>query len=125
MTAGGEDDTVLAGIARALRPGGRLALSAFNAYFAVRYHDGRRRSTPTSACPTSAPRSATPTAGRSRSTCGPAATRRASCGCCSTGHGLDVERISSVEPGAYGDDAADDRVAEFLVARRRESSHSD
>ena len=39
MTAGGEDDTVLAGIARALRPGGRLALSAFNAYFAVRYHD--------------------------------------------------------------------------------------
>ena len=26
---------------RAVRPGGRLALSAFNAYFAVKYHDGR------------------------------------------------------------------------------------
>lgn len=38
MTAGGEDATVLAGIARALKPGGRLALSAFNAYFAVKYH---------------------------------------------------------------------------------------
>lgn len=38
MTAGGDDRRVLAGIARALRPGGRLALSAFNAYFAVKYH---------------------------------------------------------------------------------------
>jgi len=38
MTAGGEDARVLAGIARALKPGGRLALSAFNAYFAVKYH---------------------------------------------------------------------------------------
>lgn len=39
MTADGEDARVLAGICRALRPGGRLALSAFNAYFAVRYHE--------------------------------------------------------------------------------------
>ena len=39
MTAGGDDALVLGGIARALRPGGRLALSAFNAYFAVKYHD--------------------------------------------------------------------------------------
>jgi 2-polyprenyl-3-methyl-5-hydroxy-6-metoxy-1,4-benzoquinol methylase len=40
MTAGGDDDLVLAGMAAALRPGGRLALSAFNAYFAVRHFDG-------------------------------------------------------------------------------------
>ena len=40
MTAGGDDARVLSGIARALRPGGRLALSAFNAYFAVRHFDG-------------------------------------------------------------------------------------
>src|SRR5580765_3179713 len=33
MTADGEDEAVLAGIARALRSGGRLALTAFNAYF--------------------------------------------------------------------------------------------
>lgn len=31
------DDTILAGIARALRPGGRVAVSAFSAYFQVRY----------------------------------------------------------------------------------------
>jgi SAM-dependent methyltransferase len=33
----GPDEDVLAGMARALRPGGRLALTAFSAYFAVRY----------------------------------------------------------------------------------------
>lgn len=33
-----EDALVVAGMARALRPGGRVVLSAFNAYFAVRYH---------------------------------------------------------------------------------------
>lgn len=37
MTAAGDDDVVLAGMARALRPGGVLALSAFSAYFAVKY----------------------------------------------------------------------------------------
>ena len=40
MTANGNDLDVLTGIRRALRPGGRLALSAFSAYFAVKYHDG-------------------------------------------------------------------------------------
>jgi SAM-dependent methyltransferase len=34
----GEDLTVLEGMVRAVRPGGRLALTAFNAYFQVRYH---------------------------------------------------------------------------------------
>ena len=46
MTADGDDDAVVAGMARALRPGGRLALSAFNAYFAVKLPRGgdvRRR----------------------------------------------------------------------------------
>ena len=38
QTGPGEDAAVLAGISRALRPGGRLALSAFNAYFSVKYH---------------------------------------------------------------------------------------
>ena len=74
--------TCSAGIARALRPGGVAAVSAFSAYFQVRYledtdrfdadagvnhertevRDERRR-------------------GRPRSTCGPRASRRASCGC--------------------------------------------
>ena len=82
MTAGGEDATVLAGIARALRPGGRVALSAFNAYFAVRHHDRgdvrrRHRRGPR------AHRGARPRRRGHESTSGPAATRRASCACCS------------------------------------------
>ena len=39
MTAGGHDMDVLKGIRRALKPGGTLALSAFNAYFAVKYFE--------------------------------------------------------------------------------------
>ena len=42
MTAGGDDERVVAGMAAALRPGGRLALSAFNAYFVVKYHEEGR-----------------------------------------------------------------------------------
>ena len=42
MTADGDDMTVLRGIARALRPGGRLALSAFSSYFVVK-HFGESR----------------------------------------------------------------------------------
>ena len=38
MTAQGHDTDVLAGIRRALVDGGGLALSAFNAYFSVKYH---------------------------------------------------------------------------------------
>lgn len=39
MTANGDDHLVLDGMHRALRPGGALVLSAFNAYFAARYHE--------------------------------------------------------------------------------------
>ena len=39
MTAPDENQAVLDGIAAALDPGGQLALSAFNSYFAVKYHD--------------------------------------------------------------------------------------
>ncbi len=39
MTADRDDDAVVAGMARALRPGGRLALSAFSSYFVVKYHE--------------------------------------------------------------------------------------
>jgi SAM-dependent methyltransferase len=37
--APGDDDAVLDGMARALRPGGRLAMTAFSSYFAVRHLD--------------------------------------------------------------------------------------
>ncbi len=39
MTADGDNQAVLSGIAAALKPGGRLALSAFSSYFAVKYHE--------------------------------------------------------------------------------------
>jgi SAM-dependent methyltransferase len=39
MTADGHDESVLAGMSNALRPGGRLALSAFSSYFAVKYFE--------------------------------------------------------------------------------------
>lgn len=39
MRTEGDDERVLEGIARCVRPGGLVALSAFNAYFAVRYHE--------------------------------------------------------------------------------------
>lgn len=39
MTANGHDIDVLRGMRRALKDNGRLALSAFNAYFAVKYHE--------------------------------------------------------------------------------------
>ena len=39
MREDGEDESVLRSIAAVLEPGGRLALSAFNAYFSVRHHE--------------------------------------------------------------------------------------
>lgn len=39
MTRSGDDESVVAGLRAQLRLGGRLALSAFNAYFSVKYHE--------------------------------------------------------------------------------------
>ena len=95
----GEDAPVLAGMARAVRPGGRLAVSAFNAYFQVRYREGT--STPPPASTTSAPRSATRAARRRAvdlwTTCFTptrAALARA-------GAGLGVDASGRSSPGAY------------------------
>jgi SAM-dependent methyltransferase len=114
MTAGGEDGAVLAGIARALRPGGRLALSAFNAYFAVKYHTeatfdadlGVAHERTDVRDPDGRPREVDLWTG------------------CYTPrelrlllelHGLAVDRISSVEPGSYGDDSPTIESPEFLA----------
>ena len=40
MRVAGEDEAVLSAIGRSVRAGGGVALSAFNAYFSVRYHEG-------------------------------------------------------------------------------------
>jgi SAM-dependent methyltransferase len=114
MTADGEDDAVVAGMARALRPGGRLALSAFNAYFAVKYHDDADFDASTGV-------SHEVTEIRSES--GEPRTVDLWTGCYTprelrlllAAHGFTVESIASVEPGAYGVDPPSAESPEFLV----------
>jgi SAM-dependent methyltransferase len=119
MTAAGDDGRVVEGMVRALRPGGRLALSAFNAYFAVKYHtdasfdaatgishertdvrneDGRSVEVDLwTACYT------------------PRELRQLL-----TAHGLVVDGISSVDPGNYGTTPATTESSEFLVIASRQ-----
>ena len=115
MTADGEDGVVVAGMARALRPGGRLALERVQRLLrreVPRGADVRRRP---SACRHERTEVRDPAGDAPRSTCGPAATRRASCACCSAATAWRSTRISSVEPGAYGDDPPTTESPEFLV----------
>jgi SAM-dependent methyltransferase len=114
MTADGEDDAVVGSMARALRPGGRVALSAFNAYFAVKYHDGAQFDAATGV-------SHELTEIRSES--GERRTVDLWTGCYTprelrllmTVHGFDVDSVSSVEPGAYGLAPATVESPEFLA----------
>ena len=121
MTASGDDLAVLRGMADALRPGGRLALSAFSSYFAVRYHEAAEFHADIGV-------SHERTEIRSES----GAVREVSLwtGCytprelrlLATAVGLRVDRISSVEPGAYGVDPPTTETPEFLVLATRPNS---
>lgn len=121
MTASGEDELVIAGIARALRPGGRLALSAFNAYFAVRYHD---------AATFDADLGVSHERTEVRNPDGHSLEVDLWTGCYTPRelrlllerHELAVARISSVEPGRYGDDPPTTESPEFLVVAHRHRS---
>ncbi len=114
MTADGDDAAVVAGMARSLRPGGGLALSAFNAYFAVKYHEDAAFDALTGV-------SHEMTEIRSES----GASRRVDLwtGCYTPrelrlllgAHGFEVDSISSVEPGAYGLAQATTESPEFLA----------
>lgn len=118
MTADGEDDAVVAGMARALRPGGRLALSAFNAYFAVKYHEEADFDAATGV-------SHERTEIRSES--GESAIVDLWTGCYTprelrclfARHRLAVDSISSVEPGAFTADPPTVESPEFLVVGHR------
>ena len=120
MTADGEDDAVVAGMARALRPTGRLALSAFNAYFAVKYHHDADFDAATGV---------SHEVTEIRSEAGDVRSADLWTGCYTprelrlllTRHGFAVESISSVEPGAYGFDPATTESPEFLVIAHRSS----
>ena len=118
MTANGDDAVVIDGMAAAMRPGGVLALSAFNAYFAVKYHEAA-----TFDADTGVSHEITEV----RNGAGEPRAVDLWTGCYTPRElrlllgraGLAVERISSVEPGAYVDDPPTVESPEFLVVARR------
>lgn len=118
MTATGDDDVVLAGMASCLRPGGVLALSAFNAYFAVKYHEAASFDAWTGV---SHERT------EIRDEAGKVAEVDLWTGCYTprelrlmiAAARLELHRISSVEPGDYGRGEPTVESPEFLVIARR------
>jgi SAM-dependent methyltransferase len=118
MTADGEDVGVVHGMVRALRPGGRLALSAFNAYFAVKYHEG---ATFDAGSGVSHERTEV------RNPAGQPIEVDLWTGCytprelrsMAAAAGLRVDSISSVEPGAYGNQPPTTESPEFLMVATR------
>jgi SAM-dependent methyltransferase len=118
MTANGDDDAVMAGMARSLRPGGVLVLSAFSAYFAVRYHDGAEFD---------ADNGVAHERTEVRDESGNSLEVDLWTGCytprelrlLAQRHGLEVITLSSVEPGKYSDDVPTIESPEFLLVARR------
>ncbi len=114
MTADGDDEAVLAGIVRALRPDGRLALTAFNAYFAVKHHTqasfdadaGVAHERTDVRDPDGRPRTVDLWTG-----CYTPRELRLLC----QRLGLRVRRISSVEPGDYGSRPPTTELPELLL----------
>lgn len=114
MTADGDDEAVLAGIGRAIRPGGPLALTAFNAYYAVKYHVSASFEAATGIA-----HERTTVHDESGSTrevelwtgCYTPKELRLLLDTC----GFTVGRISSVEPGRYGDEPPTTESPEYLV----------
>lgn len=134
MTANGDDERVLAGMARALKSGGRLVLSAFNAYFAVKYFAGGVDGAGDGAGEGQVGASFDADTGVNHehtevlSETGEALTVDLWTGCYTPRElrllcrsvGLEVESISSVEPGAYGSAAPTTETPELLVIARRD-----
>ena len=118
MTAAGDDHRVFARMVAALRPAGRLALSAFSSYFVVRYHD---EATFDAATGVSHERTTV------KSPAGADAEIDLWTGCytprelrllCELNR-VEVDRISSVEPGRYGIDPPTTESPEFLLLGTR------
>jgi ubiquinone/menaquinone biosynthesis C-methylase UbiE len=118
MTADGHDETVLGGMSRALRPGGRLALSAFSSYFVMKHWEGAVFDAATGVNHEHT---------EIRNEQGEAIETDLWTGCYTprelrllcNANGLAVDSIASVEPGAYGTDAPTTDSAEFLVIASR------
>lgn len=113
-----DDVVVLSGIARSLRPGGRLALSAFNAYFVVKYHS---EATFDAAYGISHERT------EIKNESAQSVEVDLWTGCYTprelrlmmAAQNLRVDSISSVEPGAYGTSPPSVESPEFLVVAHR------
>lgn len=126
MTADGDDERVLAGMAEALRPGGHLVLSAFNAYFAVRHFDGSEGADGTITT-FDADTGVNHERTEVRDEAGRPLTVDLWTGCYTPRElrllcrsvGLEVVSIASVEPGAYGAERPSTEMPEFLVVARR------
>ena len=126
MTADGDDDTVVAGMSRALKPGGRLALSAFSSYFVVKHWTEDEHASFDAATGVNHERTEV------RDADGTAMPAELWTGCytprelrlIAKRHGLRVESISSVEPGAYGDDPPTVDTPEFLLVATRAADAS-
>lgn len=112
------DIEILCGIAGALRPGGGFALSAFNAYYAVKYHTeatfdaGTGVSSERTEVHNAAGESL---AAELRTGCFTPRELRLMC----RQAGLSVDAIHSVEPGSYGRHDASPESPEFLVLGHR------
>lgn len=118
MTADGHDQTVLAGIARALRPGGRLALSAFSSYFVVKHWEGADFDADTGVNhELTELRDEDGAVVPAELWTGCYTPRELRLLCAATG--LAVDSISSVEPGDYGDEPPTVDTAEFLLLARK------
>lgn len=118
LTGPGQDEQVVRNIVRAVRPGGVLALSAFSAYFVVKYQTDATFD---------AQSGINHERTEIRSETGDVKQVDLWTGCYTPRElrqlirlcGAEVERISSVEPGAYGTDPATVETPEFLVIARR------
>ena len=112
------DLEILAGLGGALRPGGGFALSAFNAYYAVKYHSEASFDAGTGV---SSERTEVHNAAGERLSaelrtgCFTPRELRLMC----RQAGLSVEAVHSVEPGGYGRHDASMESPEFLVLGHR------
>jgi SAM-dependent methyltransferase len=114
LVGAGPDEQVLAGMARALRPGGRVAVSAFSSYFSVRYQtDASFDAAAATATETTEVRdeAGRPASVQLHTTCYTPRELRF----LAERAGLAVDAVWSVEPGAYRRDEPTTETAEFLL----------
>jgi SAM-dependent methyltransferase len=116
----GEDHLVVGEIARCLAPGGRLALSAFNAYYAVKHLDGDGSTFDAATGTNHEIATVRNEAGAEArfdlwTSCFTPRELRLLC----TASGLEAESLWGVTPGAYGWHDCSVEVPEHLVVARR------